>query len=255
MLAREPGPDELEGLRDALDETNAELEHLRDLDRWKDAFLAAAAHDLRAPIGVITGAAETLLAHPDLDPSIVRTLVERVRIQAARLDRLLADLFDLDRFTRGAVEAERRPTDVPALVRRVLATIDDHSHPVEVVTSAPITAELDALRVEQIVDNLVRNAVAHTPDGTPIRVIVSSDGRGVRVTVEDEGPGIPEEIRDRLFAPFVTHPAHADDRLGTGIGLSLVQLFAELHGGGATVEDRPGGGTRFVVELPSDERP
>lgn len=238
-------------LQQAFSRTAEEVEHLRDLDQWKDAFLAAAAHDLRAPLRAIDATAGALAGGGPVEEA-----AERIRLQVGRLDQLITDLLDLDRFTRGSVRAERHPTDVKGLVQRVVDDVRSDSHPVDVRADA-ITANLDASRVAQIVANLLRNAVAHTPAGTPVHVRVSGDADRVVLVVEDEGPGVPEEIRDVLFSPFVTRPAHGDAPAGTGIGLTLVHLFAEIHGGTARYEDRPGGGARFVVELRGgrDRRP
>jgi PAS domain S-box-containing protein len=236
-------------LQTAFAHAEVEREQLRDLDRWKNAFLAAAAHDVRAPISTITGAAMTLMLRPELGTAQVQDLARAMRDQAGRLGDLLSDLLDLDRFSRGAVHAERAPTDVTALVREVAAeeAIEHHRLTVD---APPVTAAVDAPRVRQIVGNLVRNAARHTPPGTTIRVSLERQPELVVLVVEDDGPGVPDEIRDRIFSPFVTQAAHRGDSPGTGIGLSLVQLFAELHGGDARLEQVPGSGARFVVELP-----
>lgn len=235
-------------LQTAFAHAEVEREQLRDLDRWKNAFLAAAAHDVRAPVSTITGAAMTLMSRPELDPGQVHDLARAIRDQATRLGDLLSDLLDLDRFTRGEVRAERTRTDVTALVREVVGNEPAEHHTV-LVEAEPVTAAVDAPRVRQIVDNLVRNALRHTPPGTTIRITVSHPTDRVVLVVEDDGPGVPEEIRHRIFAPFVTQPAYRGDAPGTGLGLSLVQLFAELHDGTARLEQQAGGGARFVVEL------
>lgn len=237
-------------LQQAVVHTSEEAERLRELDQWKDAFLAAAAHDLRSPLSVITELTDTLLDPTGADPVDRSAAIRRIRDQAQRLDRLVVDLLALDRFTRGVVEAERRPVDVAALVNRVVAATKSAEHPVD-VEAEPVSARLDAPRVEQIVGNLLSNAVTHTPPGTPVHVRVTEQADRVLVVVEDEGPGIPQEVRDRLFLPFVTHPLDGAGSPGTGLGLSLVRLFAELHGGSVQHEGRPGGGARFVVELPT----
>jgi PAS domain S-box-containing protein len=236
-------------LQQAFAETTEEYEQLRDLDRWKDAFLAAAAHDLRAPLTTVRRLAERLEQQPTPREEVVRHATDIVD-QTDRLRQLLDDLLDLDRFTRGVVTAQREPTDVLALAAAVVAEVAPDDHPVEVL-GGPLTAAVDRPRVAQIVRNLVANAVAHTPAGTPIRVRVDRDGDGAVIVVEDEGPGVPDAVRDDLLLPFVSAASHERDRGGTGIGLSLVDLFAQLHGGRVRVEDRDGSGTRFVVELPA----
>jgi PAS domain S-box-containing protein len=238
-------------LQQAYANTTADMAQLREVDQWKNAFLAAAAHDLRAPLTVIGGAAELLLRSPDVDREEDRQLAEGIVRHTTRLDELIRDLLDLDRFTRGAVQAERSSTNLVLLANGVVDSLDGTDHPIA-VSGDEVAADVDARRVEQVVANLVRNAVGHTPAGTPIRVIVSSDEDAATITVEDEGPGIPEHLRESLFLPFTTEAAHDADGGGSGIGLSLVRLFAVLHGGDVRYEDRPGGGARFVVELPAD---
>lgn len=237
-----------QALQQAFNEATEDYAQLRDIDRWKDAFLAAAAHDLRSPLAVITTGAETLATKPDAGEDVAG-IATRIFDHAVRLGRLLDDLLDLDRFTRGAITADRTETDVLALVEDVVEHLDLTGHSVE-VRGASVSADLDPLRVEQIVQNLLLNAATHTEPGTPIHVWVVGDRDGVTITVEDEGPGVPTEVRDDLFLPFISVPSHPGDRGGAGIGLSLVNLFAQLHGGQVRVEDREGGGARFVVELP-----
>lgn len=236
-------------LQTAFARSREEADELRELDRWKDAFLAATAHDLRAPLTVITNASETLLERFELEEG--RSLVEMIEGQARRLRRLLDDLLDLDRFTRGTVTAQRAPTNLADLVASVMAEVTGHAHRLE-ADVPPVVAHLDAARTGQIITNLVDNAVTHTPPGTLVTVRVRPAGDGVDVVVEDAGPGVPADLREEVFRPFVTRPAHDGDTLGTGLGLSLVQLFTELHGGTAHVEDSTTGGARFVVHLPAE---
>lgn len=239
-----------EALQASFIQSREETEQLRELDRWKDTFLAAAAHDLRSPLAVIATAAESLLNVPDLDPGRQREIVTAIRERSARLQGLLEDLLDLDRFARGTVTADRRPVEVAALVQHVVDDLRVDDHPVEVDVVA-VRADLDAMRVEQILTNLLRNAASHTPVGTPIRVAVESTPDAVVLTVEDEGPGLDPELGDTIFSPFVSAPRHAAAGRGTGIGLSLVQLFAQLHGGHVEARNRDGGGACFVVTLPA----
>lgn len=241
-------------LRSRFAESREEAKNLRETGRWKDAFMAAAAHDLRTPLTVIDGAAHTMAAHPDLDERTRDRLVDVVAAQSARLRRLLDDLLDLDRFTRGTVTARREPTDVGERVAHAVDMLEVTSHPIT-VAPASVTAQLDSARVEQIVSNLVANAVHHTPAGTAIHVRVETTSDGVRLVVEDEGPGIDPELGDDIFQPFVTQERHEQATRGTGLGLSLVQLFAELHGGQARAENRQAGGARFVVDLPAELSP
>jgi hypothetical protein len=133
--------------------------------------------------------------------------------------------------------------------------VDDQSlplagRPIEVVAD-PILAEVDPAMVERIVENLLINAVRHTARGIAIWVRVRAVEDGVLLNVEDAGTGVPEELRAGVFEPFRQGPGRDEHSPGVGIGLSLVARFAELHGGRAWIEDRPGGGASFKVSLPA----
>jgi signal transduction histidine kinase len=157
------------------------------------------------------------------------------------------DLLDLDRLSRGQLRIEREPTDVVGLARRAAKELPTLAgHPVR-VDGPDVLADVDGPKVERIIDNLLGNAARHTSPGTPIQVEVVPEGDGITVVVEDQGPGVPDPIKEAVFEAFQQGQAA---RGGVGIGLSLVRRFAELHGGSARVEDRRGGGARFVVRIP-----
>ena len=246
-------------LQQAFVHEREESAQLRELDAWKDAFMAAAAHDLRSPLMSIVGMAETLLQRGEVvDEATRRHMLAQIASSGRGLANLLEDLLDLDRFTRGVVLPRREPTDVVALVRDAVAAVAAEDHPIDLRLEEveEFRAVVDAGRVTQIVTNLVSNAVAHTEPGIRVTVQATPLGDdGVQIVVEDEGSGIPEAIRENLFTPFVSSAVRTGGARGHGIGLSLVELFAQLHGGSARAEDRPGGGARFVVELPGPTTP
>jgi PAS domain S-box-containing protein len=224
---------------------------LRQVDELKDALVAAVSHDLRTPLTVIVGSAATLRDHgARLDAETRRTLLDNLIDHATRLNEMLSDLLDLDRLRRGDVRPQLRPTALRALVRRVL----DHAGPnprVRLDDDGPdVIADVDATKVERIVDNLVRNALRHTPAGTPVWVRVGVEDTDAVITVEDAGPGVPSIARQRIFEPFERGTADMTTRSGTGLGLAIVSRFARLHGGSASVDERPGGGAAFHVRLP-----
>jgi PAS domain S-box-containing protein len=226
-------------------------QRLRALDEMKNTFLEAVSHDLRTPLTSILGSALTLesseLALPRDD---ALDLIGRIAANARKLERLLGDLLDLDRLQRGIVAPQRRPTDLAALVARAVDEIDDPSTHVVVTDVAPGTYHLDAAKVERIVENLLSNALRHTPSRTPVWIRTEPADGGVTIIVEDAGPGVPEELRDAVFEPFRQAPGSSSGHSpGVGIGLSLVRRFAELHGGKAWLEPRPGGGASFRVFL------
>lgn len=238
-------------LQEEFARSREEADELRELDRWKDAFLSAAAHDIHEPLRAIAGTVRILLEHHELGAAT--PLVESIGAKTDRLTRLLRDLLDLDRFTRGTVTAQREPTRLDDLVAQAVehAGVVDHDVEIDV---PPTVVDIDPARTAQMIANLVGNARAHTPPGTAIRVLARVEGDGVSIIVEDEGPGVPPHLREEVFRPFVTRRAHDDDEPGTGLGLSLVRLFAELQQGIAYVEDGPAGGTRAVVVLPAHVR-
>ncbi len=227
-------------------------ERLRALDEMKSVFLDAVSHELRTPLAAVLGIALTL-GRPEIDLSDpeARDLITRLQTNARKLERLLSDLLDLDRLVRGIVEPNRRPTDVGALVRGVVEASELLGGHLITVHADPVVVPVDAAKVERIVENLLANAARHAADATSIWVGATASDGGVLITVEDNGPGVPPELRAAVFEPF----RHGHDRSqhspGVGIGLSLVARFAEIHGGRAWVEDRPGGGASFRVFIPA----
>jgi K+-sensing histidine kinase KdpD len=228
-------------------------DRLRALDEMKNMFLDAVSHELRTPLAAVLGIALTLQRDDvALSAEDQHDLVSRLAVNARKLERLLSDLLDLDRLTRGIVRPNRHPTDVAELVRRVLENSDLlANHAVTVDAGDPVWASVDGPKVERIVENLLANTARHTPSGTHVRVGVAPQDEGVALVVEDDGPGIPEDLRESIFEPFQQGPNRASHSPGVGIGLSLVARFAELHGGWAWVEEREGGGASFRVFLPS----
>ena len=245
-----------EALREAFDREREVAKELRTLDEMKNSLLEAVSHDIRTPLTTVLGIALTL-QREDLNLSVQEThdLLRRLASSAQKLERLVADLLDLQRIRRGLTTAHRRRTDLGALVERVVRECDlpfDR----EVHVDAPaVESDVDESKVERIVENLVTNALRHTPPGTPLWVRVDSTDDGVLIAVEDAGPGVPESMRTAIFEPFRQGSSNPKDTPGVGIGLSLVARFAALHGGRAWVEDRDGGGSSFRVLLPDETVP
>lgn len=227
-------------------------QQLRALDDMKNTFLEAVSHDLRTPLTSILGSALTLEhAGMNMPPEDALDLVHRIAANARKLERLLSDLLDLDRLQRGIISPQRRPTDIGALVHQAVRESDllgDHEVEIDV---EPVVASVDAAKVERIIENLLANAARHTPAGTRLWVRAREHEGGVLFVVEDEGPGVPEDLREAVFEPFRQGPTRNTHSPGVGVGLSLVGRFAELHGGRAWVEERPGGGASFRVFLPA----
>jgi len=241
-------------LRDSLEREQASTRHLRALDQMKSTFLQAVSHDLRTPLASVLGIAITLQRrHLELGRDDVADLLHRLSRSARKMDRLLNDLLDLDRLAQPTVSPERERVDLGELVERVVkdasAELLEH-RPVHVAV-CPLRLEVDPPKVERIVENLLANAARHTPPGTPVWVRVEQHGNGALLVVDDAGPGVPPQLRETIFQPFRQGPRPASHAPGLGVGLALVRVFAQLHGGSAWVEDRPGGrGASFRVHLP-----
>jgi PAS domain S-box-containing protein len=241
-------------LRDSLEREQAAARQLRALDQMKGTFLQAVSHDLRTPLASVLGIAITLQRHQqELDARDAADLLQRLGKSARKMDRLLNDLLDLDRLAQPTVSPEREYVDLGELVERVVKEVsaellDDRPLHVDVCR---LRLEVDPPKVERIVENLLANAARHTPQGTPVWVRVRPRGTGALLVVEDAGPGVPDELRETIFQPFRQGPRPASHAPGLGVGLALVRVFAQLHGGTAWVQDRrEGPGASFHVHLP-----
>jgi PAS domain S-box-containing protein len=243
-----------DALAEALRLEQQAAEELRRVDELRRLFLQAVSHELRTPLTSVLGFAATLRDRaPALGPEQVSGMAGRVHRQAERIARLLDDLLDIERLSRGVVDADRRPVDVADLVAAVAAEEGDHL--VEVRT-VPTPAEVDPAKVERIVVNLLGNARKHAGPDARVEVTVAPHGDGVRLTVDDDGPGLPDHLKTRVFEAFEQGPtATTATSPGTGIGLALVAAFAALHDGRAWAEDSDLGGARFVVDLAGPPAP
>lgn len=238
-------------LQAAFDRERAAAEHLRYLDDAKNAFLSAVSHELRTPLTGVVGFAQTLDRLEGGSPELRAVAMDKLMRNARKLQRMLTDLFDIDRLAQGLLAPDYRSTDLAALVTDVIDTCDALTDRVVHTDLAVVDAEVDPSQVERVVENLLLNAVRHTPRSSPLWVELTTDGEEAHLTVSDAGSGIPESERARVFEPFAQ--AGSDDvrsSPGVGIGLSLVARFTHLHEGRVWVDERPGGGAAFHVVLP-----
>jgi PAS domain S-box-containing protein len=230
---------------------------LEEADRRKTEFLATLAHELRNPLAPIRTAA-TLIARADPGRSELRWGRDVIERQIQQLTRLVDDLLDVSRITRGKIELKKERVDLAAVVRSALETshplIEAAGHTITVsLPPDPIVLDADPVRLAQVLSNLFNNAAKFTPDGGEIRLGVEKEGGTVSISVADNGNGIAPELLPRIFDMFV----QADRSLeraqgGLGIGLTLVRWFVEMHGGSVSAHSAgPGLGSAFIVRLPT----
>lgn len=230
--------------------TAQDVTEQRRAGRLREDILSAVSHELRTPLTAVLGFAVTLEQRRlDLPEDEVGRIVRELTEAARRLDRLLADLLDVERFRRGLVEVRRHRTEMRELVERAVAVCPLDGRRLR-VTGGPLVAEIDAAKVERIVENLILNAVKHTAPESSIEVRLEAEGRDLLLAVEDDGPGVGDEYKEAVFETFNRGPSMLSATPGAGIGLALVTRFAAVHGGRSWVEDRPGGGASFRVLLP-----
>lgn len=221
-----------------------------DLEAEKNEFLAMVTHDLRTPLTMILGLGATLESHSDeLPPERIRRMGGSIRGQAERISRLADDLFDISRLDTGALLISPRQVDLLRVVEGALNSVGDRSN-VWVDIPAGVTVLGDARRLEQIVANLVENAIQH--GAPPVEVSLATIGdRGAELTVVDHGPGVPPTLVPTLFNRLRTLSRPNRDRTrGTGLGLALVKGLAEAMGGRISYERGPTGGAAFRLCIP-----
>ena len=265
---------ELEALNVSLQQANAELERanaalqgevtvrsraedaLRQADRHKDEFLAMLAHELRNPLAPIRNAVHLMRMKALQDPQmcLARDVIER---QLSQLTRLVDDLLDVSRITRGKINLTRQPLKVSELIARAVETVE----PIIQGRSQVLTVELpeqppvvdgDCMRLTQAIANVLGNAAKYTDTGGSIVLQVCARARDVEIRVRDTGIGIPAEVLPKIFDLFT----QLDQRMerpqsGLGIGLALVRRLVEMHGGSVSAHSEgPGRGSEFVICLP-----
>ncbi len=239
---------------------NAHLyEQAREAIRARDEFLQIASHELRTPLMTLQLQLDSLMRALDRagvhDERLARKLTMATS-QTVRLARLVESLLDVSRITAGKVVLELEPLDLAELVRDVAARLQPDARKagsrLDVQADGPIRGVWDRLRVEQIVSNLISNAIKYG-GGKPIEVDTSVEDGCVRVRVSDHGIGIAQEAVARIFGRF-ERAVSARHFGGLGLGLFIARQFAEAHGGAVSVESEPGAGSSFTVVLPLEPR-
>lgn len=215
-------------------------------------FIADASHELRTPLTSIRGYAELLRRGADRKPEDAVLARRRIEQESVRMTGLVEDMLLLARLDQGR-PLEREPVDLTQIARDACldARVVAPSREIVLEGEDAVIVTGDDQRLRQVVGNLVRNAIVHTPPGTPVEVSVGPHQGRAMLAVADHGPGLRREVASRVFEPFFRADAgRSRDRGGSGLGLSIVAAVVAAHGGEVEVVDTPGGGATFTVSLP-----
>ncbi len=222
-----------------------------------DELFSILSHELRAPLTTIKGSSRTLLRHgAALEPETARQLLRDIDQEADRLHRLVDHLLELARAGVGTNALRTEPTAVDVLLRRVVADATPRAGNRRLRVRAPADlpqAAIDPVRIEQVVRNLIDNAVKFSPPTGTIDISAARQVGAIVVTVKDDGPGVAPEYHDRIFERFFRVEREGSTVAGAGLGLAICKRFVELHGGRIELESRPGQGAAFRFTLPLDE--
>ena len=270
---------ELRQLNRSLEEANARLAHehstlqvektreleqlnttLREANRHKDEFLAMLAHELRNPLAPILNAVQ-LMRNPQLPAAQLKWAREVIERQLGHLTKLVDDLLDVSRITRGKINVNREPVELATVVARAVETVEPmlsrQRHELVVnVESEPLYIDGDLTRLTQIVGNILSNAIKYTDAGGRIQLTAGSIGKRIEIRVRDNGIGIDPAVLPDVFNLFTqSSQLNGRGQTGLGIGLALAKRLVEMHGGEVQAHsDGPGKGSEFIVRLPRQTR-
>jgi signal transduction histidine kinase len=224
--------------------------------RQRDEFLSVAAHELKTPVTSLSGLSEWLLRMSDrgmtVEPGRQQRALTMLHRQAQNLSRLVTQLLEMTRLDADRLSLDRQDENLTDLVRRCVdqAQTQTSEHQIVLTATPDVHAAVDAFRFEQVITNLLDNAMKYSPEGGPIEVELGQPTPNrVRIAVRDHGIGIPPGQEIRIFERFFQ--AHRNShRSGLGLGLYLSHQIVDEHGGRLTAEAASGGGSRFVVEVP-----
>jgi two-component system, OmpR family, sensor histidine kinase KdpD len=237
----------------------AERTHvLVESERTRSLLLSSVSHDLRTPLSVITGATSSLLADgAPLPTAVHRELVETIAEEAQRLNRLVGNLLDMTRLEAGAMPVRLEWHSLEEVVGSALGRLESRLQGREVTVTLPPglpLVQLDDVLVEQVIFNLVENALKYTPPGSPIEILAVRGDDRLGLSVADRGPGLPPGQEESVFQKFYRGRREGDPS-GVGLGLSICRGIVEAHGGTISAANREGGGAVFLIELPQRETP
>ncbi|HZR43730.1 MAG TPA: ATP-binding protein, partial [Ktedonobacteraceae bacterium] len=243
--------------RERLRRESMEIELLRRTDALRAALLSSVSHDLRTPLSSIKAAASSLLQEDvQWDEETRRSFAVAIEREADRLNRLVGNLLDMTRIEGGALKAEKELYPLEELIHDVVGhmqlLLQDRAVCFSIPNDLP-PVELDYLQIDQVLTNLIENAVRYTPADTPIEIAAQVVDEQIMVSIADHGPGIPPEDLERIFDKFYRvsgATGRGTSTMGSGLGLAVCRGLIEAHGGQIWAENRPGGGAIFRFTLP-----
>ena len=222
----------------------------------RNTFLSSVSHDLRSPLAVVAGAASTLLEkEASLDRPARLELLRTIHEETDRLERIIRNVLNLTRLESGAIGVKKEWQALEEIIGVVLNRISERLNECPLELKIPPSLPLipfDTLLMEQVLSNLMENALRHTPTGTPIEIIVTPQKSAVMIEIADRGPGIPVNEEEVIFSKFTRG---TNTRMGAGIGLSICRAIIEAHGGRIWAENRKGGGAVFKFIIPIEGTP
>jgi two-component system sensor histidine kinase KdpD len=243
----------LEGMRLSFEVRRAELE--AHTSRLKAALFSGVTHDIKTPLAAIMAAVTSLIEGSGFTDDQRHEHLDTIRQETERLHRVVNNLLDVARLRAGALVATKVPSAIDEVMESTLNRLrplfGDRLVEIRVGDEVPEVA-IDVVQIDQVLTNLIENAIKFTPSGSPVSLLAVGHAEGVRVTVFDQGPGVPKQDRARIFEPFERGQASAS---GTGLGLAISNAIVIAHGGRMWVSDNPLGGAAFTFELPSGDEP
>lgn len=241
----------LERDQSTLDAATARIE--TEAEQVRNSLLSSVSHDLRTPLAVITGSASSLLDVPTLDDAQRRELLQTIAAETQRLHRLLENILQMTKLEAGQGLPNQQwhvPEElIGSALTRVQPLLQQHPLRVDVAADLPLIS-VDGILIEQVLLNLLENAVRYTPPGTAIAILAQRDGAWLRLAVQDNGPGIPVGMEEKIFEKFYRATPRSDDGRGSGLGLAICRAIITAHRGTITAQNRPTGGAEFVIRLP-----
>jgi signal transduction histidine kinase len=249
------GP-EMEALARTLDEMAERLEHVRERERQIEAMrkdlITAVSHDLRTPLASLRAMVEAVDDAVVTDPPTLRWYAAEMRRGVGQLSAMVDDLFELSQIEAGAIEIETRRVRLDEIVRSAVTAVEPNASGKGLALRTDLGAAADtpcSPRMKRVLQNLLMNAVRHTPSDGSVWVLAKRDSDRIEISVEDSGDGLSEADLGRIFEPFYRgDPARSGP--GAGLGLALSKRIVEGVGGRISAEATAGGGARFAVVLP-----